>query len=260
MSTEATANPTPTATPAPNATVTAGYPPAPNQAAPQPSPDFQRPPVGAPGGPPIPPTVPLTVDEYQRLRGLESQFAEFQRQQQAAIEAEQAKANELLAAKGQVEEAFTAERANWQTKLQKQQEEYQRLRESYHGEKVDAVLADALSGVVFAGPDDASRAEAARLLRKILRDELDAVPSPDGAVSVVDKASRRPAADVIRERLSDPKLAFFLASRNGGGSGTDGTRPPANAPYQPGSLDAIAASYRAAQGQYPAFGLGPRSN
>jgi len=255
MSTEANAPASPTAQTLPPQNQA-------NPAAPAVDPSFQRPPVGAPGGPPIPPTIPLTVDEYQRLRGLESQFAEFQRQQAAALEAEQARQNELLAQKGQIEEAFTSERNSWQAKLQKQQDEFQRLRESYHGEKLGAVLSEATAGCVFAGPDDASRAEAARMLRDILRNELDVAQGPDGSVVVVDKASRRPAAEVLPQRLSDPKLAFFFASRNqGGGSGTDGTRPPANPQQpQPGSLDAIAASFRERQGQYPAFGLAPKPN
>lgn len=229
---------------------------APQQAAPPPSGAFQRPPTGAPGGFPAPQTVTVPLDVWQETNSYKHKFAEFEAQRNAAVEAEAQKAIRAMAEKGQIEQAFDEHRKLYATKEQEAQQRYAALAESYNGEKINAELATATSGVRFASD------EAARVFRASVRDLLTVVENPDGSKVVVDRVGRRPAADVIRERLSDPSLAFYLApSTTRGGAGTDGTRPPANEPHAaPGSLDAIAAEYQARQGQYPAFGLAPKPN
>ena len=221
----------------------------------QPSEIFQRPPVGAPGGPPPQQTVTVPLDVWQEAHAYKQRLSEFEAQRNAAVEAEAQKAIRAMAEKGQIEQAFEEHRKLYATKEQEAQQRYAALAESYNGEKINAELATATSGVRFASD------EAARVFRASVRDLLTVVENPDGSKVVVDRVGRRPAADVIRERLSDPSLAFYLApSTTRGGAGTDGTRPPANTQIQPGSLDAIAAEFQARQGQYPAFGLAPKPN
>jgi hypothetical protein len=238
-----------------------------NQAAPAPAPhvDFTKPPAApgeqrtAPAPPAAAPTVQLTMEQAQHYMGLERRLAEIEQAKQAEIE--QAKQAELLA----MAKAGDSERALEETRkigLQKEADavkRYKELEAQVFEEKTDAVLSSALNGQVFAGQDDAARAAAAKMLKTILRGDIEAArDAATGSVVVRDKASGRPAADVLRERLSDPSLAFFFAPNSRGGTGGDGTRmPAAKDATKPGSLEAFAAQYKAAQGPYASMGLRP---
>lgn len=224
-------------------------------------PSFQRPPVGAPGGPPIPPTIPLTVEEYQRLRGLEGQLAEYQRTQQAAMEAAEAARLKALADKGQVEEALEQQRKTWEQKHAEATTRYSQLEQQVFGERKEAVLSEAMNGRQWYGETPEQRAATAGMARRLLQDEFETVRDASGALVVREKASGRPAAEVIRERLDSPSFAVFLAPTTRGGSGVDASRPPApqQSQSQPGSLEAIAAQFQAARGENPGMGLAPKA-
>ena len=86
-------------------------------AAPQPQAEPSRPAVAAPRDAQAPPTIPLSVEEYQRLRSLEKQLDNFQRLQQSALDAKEAERLRLLAEKGQVEEALAQQRTAWEQKM-----------------------------------------------------------------------------------------------------------------------------------------------
>lgn len=234
--------------------------PAQQAQAPAVNPTFQQPPTGAPGGPPIPPTIPLTVEEYQRLRGAERQLSEFQQQQQQAVEAAEQARIKALAEKGEVERALEEHRRLWQDKEQQALQKYATLETQVVQKDADTLVTSLIAERQVAGETPEIRAERTKILKSFLMPEIDSSRDPDGRFVHRDKASGRPAADVIRERLSAEALANFFAATSRGGSGTDGTRPPANPQTQPGSLEAIAAEFAARQGQYPAFGLGPRTN
>lgn len=242
------------ANPAPQAPAEAPAAPQPQQAAPQPDPTFQRPPVGSPERP-APQTVTIPLDVWQETASYKHKLAEFEAQQRAALEAEQQKALLAMAQKGEVEQALEKQREHLLAKEREAQARYAALQESYNAEKINAELATATSGVRFASD------EAARVFRASVRDLLTVVDNPDGSKSVVDRVGRRPAADVIRERLSDPSLAFYLAADSRGGAGTDGTRPPANPPQGPPSLlDEMLAARDAQPALFGGIGLGPKSN
>lgn len=231
---------------APNATS-----PADASQAPAPDPTFQRPPVGTPERP-APQTVTIPLDVWQEAASYRHRLAEVEAQRQAAVEAEAQKALLAMAQKGEVEQALEKQRELLTTKEREAQARYAALLDSYNSEKINAELATATSGVRFASD------EAARVFRASVRDLLTVVENPDGSKAVVDRVGRRPAADVIRERLSDPSLAFYLQPSGRGGSGTDGTRPPANPQQpQPGSLQAIAERFNAASAASQSFGLKP---
>ena len=223
--------------------------------APAPNPAFQQPPAGPgenrekPAAPAPPPTVPLTVDEYNRLRGLETQLSQFQAEKQAAIDAKEKERIQALADAGKVKEALEAREKWFAEKQAEAAKKHSELETQYFGEKINAALYEATSGLSFASD------HAAGMCRQLLRDQLEARREADGSIKVIDKASGRPAADVLRERLSDESLAFFFKPTTRGGSGSDGARHPAppQQPPQPGSLDAIADAWKA--GQTEGFGL-----
>ena len=225
------------------------------ETAPAPNAAFQQPPAGPgenrekPAAPAPPSTVPLTVDEYNRLRGLETQLAQLQRDQQAALDAKEAERIQALADAGKVKEALEAKEKQWSEKESKAINEYKALETQVFGEKINTALHEATSGLSFAND------HAGQMCRQLLRDQLEARREADGSIKVYEKGGHRPAAEMLRERLSDPSLAFFFAPTTRGGSGSDGARHPAppQQPPQPGSLDAIAEAWRA--GQTEGFGL-----
>lgn len=194
----------------------------------QPAADFTRPPVGAPGGPPIPPTVPLTVEEYQRLRGVERQLSEFQAAQAKALEEKEQARLQVMAEKGKVQEAFEESRKSWEAKLAEQSAKHAALEELIGNERKAATIAEAFHGREFLGETPEQRASTAAMVRRLLQDEFEVGRDASGVFVVRDKASGRPAAEVIRERLDSPQFALFFRPSTSGGSGTDGTRPPAS--------------------------------
>ena len=222
--------------------------------------DFARPPVGAPGGPPAPPTIPLTVEEYQRLRSLEKQLEEFQRLQQSALEAKEAERLRLLAEKGQIEEALAQQRTAWEQKHTEVLSRYTQLEHQVHAERKNTAIVEAFHGRSFVGETPEQRSATAAMVRRLLQEDFETTRDATGALVVREKVTGRLAADVLRERLDSPQFAIFFAPSSRGGSGADGTRPPANPQStQPGSLDAIAADWRNRQTQYQSFGLRPKA-
>lgn len=227
-----------------------------------PNPAFQRPPVGAPGGPPIPPTVPVTVDEYKRLRDIEQQLNEFQRTQQAALEAKEAERIKALAEKGQIEEALNQTRASWEQKHNDALSRYTQLEKQVFAERRDSVISSAFRGRQFVGQTPDQQASTASMLQRLIEDKFETTrDGASGALVVREKGTGRPAADVLKSLLDSPEYALFFMPTTRGGSGSDAFRapaPPPNAPPQPGSLEAIAAQMREKQGQYQAFGFSRR--
>lgn len=222
--------------------------------------DFTKPPA-APGEQrttPAPPSVSLPVDEYQRFRGLERQLADYQTAKQAEVDAKEQERIKALADKGEIESALNEQKRIWETKHLDAEKRFKELEGQILAEKYESTVSAFMTEVEWVGDTPEQRAEAALMFKLRVQSDLETVRLADGSIKVRDKASGRPAAEVLRERLSDPKLSFLIASKNRGGSGGDGTRTPANqnAP-EPGSLEAIAADYKAKQGRYAPMGLGP---
>lgn len=208
--------------------------------------------------PASPEVVSLTAEEHQRLRSLESQLKEYQRLQEAAIEAKEAERLRALAEKGNVEEALAQQRAAWERKHAEAEARYAGLERQILDERKAAAIAEAFHGRAFVGETAEQKAAAAEMVRRLLRDEFETVREPSGALVVRDKATGRPAAEAIAERLDSPQYAIFFAPSARGGAGTDGSRPfAAPAPAKPGSLEAIANQWRDRQNQYQSFGLHP---
>jgi hypothetical protein len=229
------------------------------QQAPGSHPDFARPPVGAAEAHSTPPPTPLTVDEYQRLRSLEKQIEEFQRIQQSTLDAKEAERLRALAEKGQIEEALAQQRKTWEQKHAEALNKYSLLEQQIHGERRNMAIAEAFHGRSFVGETPDQKSATAAMVRRLLQDEFETTRDASGALVVREKVSGRPATEVLRERLDSPQFAIFFAPSARGGSGTDGTRQPANLqPREPGSLDAIVSDWRHRQTQYQSFGLHPK--
>jgi hypothetical protein len=239
----------------PEATDGGGTPaPAPSTTPPPASPVFAQPPREA-GAPPI--QINLPVDEYNRYRSIERELADFRRDQAAALEAAENARIKALADKGQVEEALNQQRQSWEQKHAEATTRYAQLEAQVHAERKSAVMAGAFNGIVFVGETPEDQAATAAFVQRSMADDFETVRDASGTLAVREKASGRPAAEAIRERLSRPPYTSLIAASRGGGSGGDGTRPPANGQHapQPGSLEAIADAYRRNQGQYPSIGL-----
>jgi hypothetical protein len=205
-----------------------------------------------------PTTIPLTVEEYQRLRSVEQQLEELRQAQQSALDAKEAERLKVLAEKGQIEEALNQQRTAWEQKHAEALARYSQLEQQVRTERKNAVITEAFQGRSFAGAAPEQKAATAAMVRRLLQDDFETMQDASGALAVREKVSGRPATEVLRERLDSPQFAIFFAPSSRGGSGSDGTRLPANpAPSQPGSLEAIAADWRNRQSRYQSFGLHP---
>jgi hypothetical protein len=203
--------------------------------------------------------IPLTVEEYQRLRSLEEQLEEVRKIQQAALENKEAERLRALAEKGQIEEALAQQRKSWEQKHAEAVARYSQLELQVHAERKSTAIAEAFHGRTFVGETPEQRASTAAMVRRLLQDEFETTHDASGALVVREKVSGRLATDVLRERLESPQFAIFFAPSSRGGSGSDGTRPLAGVHQpQPGSLDAIVSQWRNQQSQYQSFGLHPR--
>jgi hypothetical protein len=223
-------------------------------------PDFARPPAGAPGGPPPASSVALPVEEYQRLRSLEKQLEEFQKQQQAALEMKETERLRALAEKGQIEEALSQQRKAWEQKHAEALARSAQLEQQIHAERTSAAITEALQGRAFVGDSPEQRAATAAMVRRLLLDEFETVRDSSGALVVREKTTGRPAAEALRERLNSPQFGIFFAPSSRGGSGSEGSWLPANSPpTPPGSLGAIVTDWRNRQSKYQSFGLHPVS-
>ena len=150
-------------------------------------------------------TVPLSVEEYQRLRLLEKQLEEFQKLQQTTIEAKEAERLRALAEKGQIEEALAQQRSAWEQKHAEALSRYTQLEQQVCTERKNAAIAEAFHGRAFAGDTPEQRAATAAMVRRLLQDDFEAARDSAGAIVVREKMSGRPAADVLRERLNTPQ-------------------------------------------------------
>jgi hypothetical protein len=205
-------------------------------------------------------TIPLSVEEYQRLRSLEKQIEEFRNLHQSALESKEAERLRVLAEKGQIEEALAQQRKTWEQKHAEAVNRYAQLEQQIHAERTSTAIAEAFSGRTFVGETPDQRAAAAAMVRRLLQDDFETTRDASGSLVVRDKVSGRPAAEVLRERLNAPQFAIFFAPSSRGGSGSEGSRLPAHLqPNQPGSLEAIVSDWRNRQSQYQSFGLRPRN-
>lgn len=204
-------------------------PPPAGQPATPPNPVFQQPPTGAPGGPSIPPTIPLTVDEYQRLRGVERQLLDFQNARNVELETKERERIDALAAKGQAEEALKLTRTAWEQKHTEaitRANEFQRM---VLQQEVTRAIDQSLIGRTILGESNEEKLARIAILRDHVSNAFEAVPVEGQGIVVRERATGRPAAQVLAEKWDSTLYGnFFVPKSTTGGAGSGGSRPPAN--------------------------------
>lgn len=177
------------------------------------------PPAQQQAAPTPPPMVPLTVEEYQRLRSLEGNFNALQSTVQAERDRLEGERIKALADKGQVEQAMAELAKQKDAQLQAEREARLAIEGQYHGEKKSSVMAAALMGVPFVSE------VAAAQVKGLLESQFETRRDASGAILVVDKVTGLPAAEVIKQQLASPAFAHFLKASTQGGSGGGGSQP-----------------------------------
>ncbi len=172
-----------------------------------------------PATPPAEPTVTLPQAEYQRLYGATVELGTLKDQMERAQRDAEAQATIAKAKAGEIETAFNEFKETAEGRVNA-------LREKVLAREVRVALNAGLIGVNFASPHAAEQAKI--LLQTGLKaveagDEFKAVHVDTGADGVA----------WIRQKLSSPEMAHFLAPTTTGGappSGGGNPAPPATPP------------------------------
>lgn len=185
-------------------------------ATPPPPAPAPTPPPG-PGQPPMPAMVPLTVEEYQRLRNTAVELASLQAEKARQVEEAERQKSLAIAEKEGAVKGLEVERSRYETKLTEANSRFVELERQYLGEKLATTIADALDGVKFVSP------EAERQMRQLLVPQFAASRDANGVPTVRDALTGRPATDVIKEAIASKSYDHFLDPASRGGAGSSGT-------------------------------------
>lgn len=151
-------------------------------------------------------TVPVSPEEHQRLKGLETELntlrAERQAKEQARLDA--------LAEKGKIDQQLSDDAKAWQAKMSKVEADSADLRKYAFATSRDNTIREAMQGFTLKGGNPEAKAAMAAMAMKLAAMDLDAEMADDGSTRVFDKATRRPAADVLRERFSSEEFSAFF--------------------------------------------------
>jgi hypothetical protein len=222
-------------------------------------PDFARPPAAAGENRQSNIWVPPDVWAQMQQRDVEYQKREVEHQKM--LEAKENERLKAMAEKGQIEQAFTESNAAHDRKYAELKTQKDQREQAWLDERRTQTINEAISGLIFVGQDDAARSRTAAMVRRLLELDIEAVIGPTGAPMVRDRKTMQPATEYLRARLTAPdsEFAALLAPNARGGSGTDGTRPPANpttAPPPKLTVDETVKLWQASQ-QSPGIGLSP---
>jgi hypothetical protein len=213
-----------------------------------------------------PPVLTISVDDYQRFRGLEKQLADIRVEQQLVIDAKEKERLVALAGQGKAEQALDEQRKSWESKVAESNTKYGELERQVYDREKTRVLDSALVGRTFVGESPERQSTKAGQLRRLLESEYETTRLADGNLIVRHKATGRPAEDVLKESLASPDYEHFFKATSQGGAGGDATRSNVNPtqsanPHRPGSVEFYAWQMKAQSSQYPSFGLGiPRKS
>jgi hypothetical protein len=163
-----------------------------------------------------PPKIALSVEEYQRLTQSQARLAEIEAEKRQLAEAKEQERLKALAEKGEIEKALTTLRESKDVEIRKAIEKADALETQILGGEKRTVITSGMFGADFRS--DAAAAQ----VRQLLEPQFESVRDAAGQIVVRDKATLRPAADVIRERLASPDFAHFLKPSTTGGAGSRG--------------------------------------
>ena len=187
----------------------------------------------APAPAPTPaPKIELTIEQWQRLNAAQDRLDAIEAENRVALEAKEAERLAALVAKGQADEALNQLRAAKDTAVKAATDRADGLEAQILGERKSGAIATHLLPASFVSE------AAANQVKTILDSRFEAVrDATTSTVTVREKGTGRPAADVIREFLASPDAAHFLRpSTQGGANATGGNRTtptPAVTPEKP---------------------------
>ncbi len=202
----------------------------------------------------------ISVDDYQRFRGLEKQLADIRTEQQVALDAKERERLLALSAQGKAEQALDEQKKSWESKVTESNTKYGELERQVYDREKTRVLDSALVGRTFVGESPERQSAKAGQLRRLLESEYETTRLADGNLIVRHKATGRPAEDVLKESLASPDYEHFFKATSQGGAGGDATRSSGGSsqtanPHKPGSVEFYAFQMKAQSAQYPSFGL-----
>jgi hypothetical protein len=183
------------------------------------APPTGSPPPGTPAPDPKPaeaPKIALSVEEYQRLTQSQARLAEIEAEKRQLAEAKEQERLKALAEKGEVEKALTTLRESKEVEIRRANERADALESQILGGEKRTVVTSAMLGTEFVSEAAASQA------RMILDARFEATRDAAGNIAVRDKATLRPAGEVIKEWLASPESAHFRKPSTTGGAGSRG--------------------------------------
>lgn len=184
----------------------------------------QQPPAPPAPAPPPVPTVTMSAEDAARLYALRDRLATIETERESERRQREEAAALEQARRGELEQAFNAQRSQWEQRLAE-------VQTSYLNSETDRTIASAVAGFSFRSPAAAQQAQA--ILRAAVESRLE-----NGRVAVVERGTGRNAADVIRERLGSPDFEHFLAPSGHAGTARPGQSPAAAAaPPAPPAAD-----------------------
>jgi hypothetical protein len=209
--------------------------------APAPSPTPAPTPTPAP--PPSAPVIPITVEQHQAFLASQQRLAQIEADNRRLAD----EAQQRAAAEAQSREQFQAAAQQLQARIDAAEEARRNTERNWLTAERDRELASALAGLPLLEGD------APNQFRRLIADDFEARLSTDGRVSVVERATGRPVADVVRERGQSPAYAHFMRARGQGGTGAAEARPPATGSTEaPATLgQALLSQHRAAEQNGP---------
>jgi hypothetical protein len=131
-------------------------------------------------------------------------------------EAKEQERLKALAEKGEVEKALTTLRESKEEEIRKANERANALESQILGGEKRTVVTASMLGTEFVSEIAASQA------RMILDARFEAIRDAAGNIAVRDKATLRPAGEVIKEWLASPESAHFRKPSTTGGAGSRG--------------------------------------
>lgn len=200
-------------------------------------------------------------DEWNRLRTVETNLAQIEREKAAEVELKEAERLRAIAEKEGAEAALAAQKNTLETKLSASEQRYQQLERQTLETHRDTILAQAFAGRVFSGETSEDQAEMAADLRELLEKKYESKRDQSGKIVVIDKATGLPAALSLRNLLDGKRYASFFApkGKGGGTGGGGGDKPPKDTPAdeapKPGSYAEIVANIAAQKAQRKSVGL-----
>lgn len=172
--------------------------------------------------------IQLSKAEYERFLAIVSERDSLASERRAAEAKAEGDKLKLMAEKGQFEEALRLQKARAEEEVKKAVADRDAIQKRFLDRERALAVNDATAGSSFVSES------AARQARQLLEARFDVVVNEStGEAQVVDKATRRPAADVAKEWLASQEASHFLAPKGKGGSPSN----PGNTQADPGEVE-----------------------